>query len=910
MPLAYNEPAWNQDVATHITIWASSANSPIKSAGGQYGTEDAEGKLFPDVLLFGDGAGSLVIQGWELKFPDTAITDQELLRNAIRKAETLSLPSFVVWNVCEAALWVKSGSAWESRHSWSLGSRPTRDEVHSADWRRLLDEMLGDISDFITAGTIRTAAPIDILSSETFSGFVRRHSNAVRAEISAEVGTDAGFRDDVAAWWDTRRDEATGADRDEVLANGILISWIARIVLAHVIRTVNTGAAIVDDIGRTSSVDDALEVFGQIASTSDYQSVFRAHLGEYLLPQSTWEEAVEINEFLKSIRLRGIDPRLLDSLLGVVTKSARKEAGQFSTPRSLATLMAGLAISNVSLPFIDPCCGTGTVARAALDLKQRLGLSGSSATETVWASDKFEGPLRLATLAMSVPENRSQVLQVFKCDAASLHVGMPLDLTDPDNGEIVKRFLPEIDALASNLPFVKQDRIDALNPGLRNRVNEMLESEGLSLEGKSDLYAYLPFALRNVMASNGRLVLLTSNSWLSSEWGQSFFAALETCFRVVAIVISGHGRWFADVKVVTTLIILEMPTMSGASHDIRFIVTEMGLDELTATPSDLDATVAAVRSGQGQRGRVRVATTTRESRALARDKGLSITANFAGVGWLSSLRDNLVPVSDHLDVGRGRRRGWNPMFIPEHGHGIEEEYLFPLLKSSKGADYEATPDAEAFCCSRSEAELENLGHTGALNWINTFRNQRNGKGRPLPEVLAESAPSGGFWFEMRTDGAMADMTISLNPGSRLFVSRLTERSFVDQRLIALRGSSQTDLDLCHALLNSVVGQFLLEAAGFGRGDGALDLHSDAVKKRLQMLDPSTPTGQQRTNILTAFEPVRSRAVLPVPQELEDKARSEFDREVARAFGFENSLEGIRSSLLELYNIRHTVLLDR
>jgi len=910
MPLAYNEPAWNQDVATHITIWASSAESPIKSAGGQYGTEDAEGKLFPDVLLFGDGAGSLVIQGWELKFPDTAITDQELLRNAIRKAETLGLVSFVVWNVCEAALWVKSGSTWGSQHSWSLGSRPTRDEVHSADWRRLLDEILGDVSDFITAGTIRTAAPIDVLSSETFSGFVRRHSDAVQAEISAEVGADAGFRDEVAAWWDTARDEATGADRTEVLANGILISWIARIVLAHVIRTVNAAVAIVDEIGGTASVNDALKVFRRIALTSDYQSVFRPHLGEHLLPQSTWGEAVEINEFLRSIRLHGVDPRLLDSLLGIVTKSARIEAGQFATPRSLATLMAGLAISDIALPFIDPCCGTGTIARAALDLKQRLGLSGSASTETIWASDKFEGPLRLATLAMSVPENRSQVLQVFKCDAASLDVGMPLDLTDPDNGEVVKRFLPEIDALASNLPFVKQERIDALNPGLRNRVNEMLESEGLSLEGKSDLYAYLPFALRNVMASNGRLALLTSNSWLSSEWGQSFFEALERRFRVVAIVISGHGRWFADVKVVTTLLLLEMPTKGRASDHIRFVVTEKGLDELTATPSDLDATVAAVRNGQGQRGRVRVATTTRDSRALVRDKGLSITANFVGVGWLSHLRSQLVPVRDHFDVGRGRRRGWNPMFIPEPGHGIEEDYVFPLLKSSRGADYEARPDADAFCCSRSEAELRDLGHTGALNWINTFRNQRNGTGRPLPEVLAQSAPSGGFWYEMRTDGAMADMTVSLNPGSRLFVSRLTERSFVDQRLIAFRGLRQTDLALCHALLNSVVGKFLLEAAGFGRGDGALDLHSDAVKKRLQMLDPSTPTTRERTNILAAFEPVRSRAVMPCPDELEDEARSEFDREVASVFGFEDSLEGIQSSLLELYNIRHTVLIDR
>lgn len=64
---------------------------------------------------------------------------------------------------------------------------------------------------------------------------------------------------------------------------------------------------------------------------------------------------------------------------------------------------------------------------------------------------------------------------------------------------------------------------------------------------------------------------------------------------------------------------------------------------------------------------------------------------------------------------------------------------------------------------------------------------------------------------------MADLVASINYGDRLFIAKLKERSFVNQRLARFTKKTEiVDVDLCHALLNSALGMFFIEALGFGR----------------------------------------------------------------------------------------------
>ena len=52
--------------------------------------------MFPDVILYGDRSQTVFLQGWELKMPDTLITDSEFINDAQRKARNLGLNSTVI----------------------------------------------------------------------------------------------------------------------------------------------------------------------------------------------------------------------------------------------------------------------------------------------------------------------------------------------------------------------------------------------------------------------------------------------------------------------------------------------------------------------------------------------------------------------------------------------------------------------------------------------------------------------------------------------------------------------------------------------------------------------------------------------------------------------------------------------
>ena len=168
-----------------------------------------------------------------------------------------------------------------------------------------------------------------------------------------------------------------------------------------------------------------------------------------------------------------------------------------------------------------------------------------------------------------------------------------------------------------------------------------------------------------------------------------------------------------------------------------------------------------------------------------------------------------------------------------------------------------------------------VARVASRNWSNAATGGRwhgfarsshetNTTGRPLPNVLARA---GVCWRELRA-GTLADLVLSVSPRRRLFVPMLRERSFVDQRFMWLRlTDDHTDTDLCHALLNSIVGLFLAEALGFGRGLGALDPSTTRAKRQPHSLNSHRLNEKQQRRVTQAFRPLLDRPVETVPEEL-------------------------------------------
>ena len=88
--LKRNERDW----ATQLVSWIQAAIES-KSTSFEYVTAETGVKLdsgrtkFPDILLFSDRVAGVIFNGWELKFPDTAVDDKVMLLNALEKAQRL-----------------------------------------------------------------------------------------------------------------------------------------------------------------------------------------------------------------------------------------------------------------------------------------------------------------------------------------------------------------------------------------------------------------------------------------------------------------------------------------------------------------------------------------------------------------------------------------------------------------------------------------------------------------------------------------------------------------------------------------------------------------------------------------------------------------------------------------------------
>ena len=86
-----NERSWGIDLISCINEFLIDKELVIKRAGGENSLKAPKNTMFPDVLLFGDSQSARVLQGWELKMPDTDIDDEEFINNAHTKAKILKL---------------------------------------------------------------------------------------------------------------------------------------------------------------------------------------------------------------------------------------------------------------------------------------------------------------------------------------------------------------------------------------------------------------------------------------------------------------------------------------------------------------------------------------------------------------------------------------------------------------------------------------------------------------------------------------------------------------------------------------------------------------------------------------------------------------------------------------------------
>lgn len=914
--ITYNERSWAIDVISEINIYLNSKRWYLKRAGGESTIKDNKKTLFPDVLLFKDQAKNIIIQGWELKMPDTMINDAELIRNASKKAKILQRESFILWNVKSAVLYVRNGDEFEILKSWDDIDINSRSEVKANEelWKRSLFQILEDLNYFFESGEIKEATSSEIISIDEVINVVLENSHSVAEEIKKRTRSNSKLEAQINSWWISSYSEYGYSSSKDIkthklptLSIVILTDWVFKILFAHILKKHFNEARDIENIQSDTTIDDAIKIIVSISENCNFWNIFSPNLAQEHLSKTAWNQIIELNLFLSNINLDEIDIKILQQLLqNAILSARRKVAGQFSTPQKLADLLTRLTVEDKTKTVIDPCCGTGTIIKKAYQLKEEYELTQDEILDTIWASDKHSFPIQLSTLSLAKPENFGKIINIFTKDVIDLKEGSEEKFRDPSSGELVKKAFPKIDYVVSNLPFIKSKDMKVLNPNIVD-INSWIKKEvegNLTLSGKSDTFVYIPFYLHQFLSKDGKIGLILSNAWLGTDYGEIFLDLFQKFFTINFVIISGKGRWFDNADVVTTLLIADKKeplTKLNSNHQISFCTLNQTLSKIDNIKALSENIILKTQTSNLIINSYSVSQIENLERI-----GIPWSAYFSNLSWLPKVNKNLINANEIFKFTRGERRGKNTLFYPAENHNIEKEYIHPLLKNLKNTNaLESVANKEAFCCSKTIEELESLHHTGAINWIRSFENQTNNIGKLLPTVLATNSMK---WYEMQPK-KQGDFVANINFDKSLFIAKVVGDIFIDQRLIVFtKDEEYKDIsdDLLLALLNSTLSMFFIESYGFGRGLGALDLRATKFKQDFKMLNLNSLNDTEKSKIIEKFKPITQRDRLPLEEEIESEDRVLFETTLMTIFDILDYYEPVKSSLLHLYKIRFAV----
>ena len=213
--MKYNERVWAGHIISWIQEEIKDGKTVFQDATNDTGIKLDSGRTkFPDVLLFTDKISGIVFNGWELKFPDTAVDDSEMLLNAIEKAERLKSDSFVTWNGSEAIIWKIENDTYnigsisklkEYPKEKNINTRedlanPTKYKQNEKNLRTRLKKILHDLEQLYLGGQLKQAINI----SGNFIDAVKRASEIILPQFKNEIeilkGANAPFRKEFNQW--------------------------------------------------------------------------------------------------------------------------------------------------------------------------------------------------------------------------------------------------------------------------------------------------------------------------------------------------------------------------------------------------------------------------------------------------------------------------------------------------------------------------------------------------------------------------------------------------------------------------------------------------------------------------------------------------------------------------------------
>ena len=480
-------------------------------------------------------------------------------------------------------------------------------------------------------------------------------------------------------------------------------------------------------------------------------------------------------------------------------------------------------------------------------------------------------------------------------------------------------------------------------------VHKKVDRDCLQLRTSTyaDLYVYLFFHSARFLKPGGRMGIITSNAWLDANYGYALQRFFCDRFKIVAILESRCEPWFTEASVNTVFTIIERcdDVKHRDRHLVKFVKVKKPLAALIPGDPQIQAvdrwkhivrlTDCIEAAGRKDTKTIPLGVITEENDdfriRVCRQAELraDLEREQKTVKWGKYLRAPKV-YFDLVDTYKlcllkeigvpkfGSKTRINEFFHVTKGtatnFGIEDEYLFSLIKSPKDSPFIpiAVKELELsiFVCRRSMSELRKLGHKGALKYIEWGETQTYAKGEfqglPWPEGTWVAKREPGWYALPNTETNEAQVFFAQAFGDR-HVHRYCSRKIIpDARLYYMEPQNNIANALLAALLNSTVCSLNTEIAGrVTMGDGVLELKVEDARDYLLVPDLRQATATQKKAITIAFETLCKREIGSVFDEVKQKDRQTLDKAILSAIGLDprKYLKPIYEALCELVSER-------
>lgn len=419
-----------RDWAGQLISWIKSAidrkTTIFQDATNDTGVKMKSGRTkFPDILLFIDKTSGVIFNGWELKFPDTAVDDAVMLENALEKAHKLHSDSFITWNGAEAIIWhiddkeYTLDSLSKLKHYPKVSTINSREDLadpvkfaqHEPLLKARAEEILHDLDSLYRNGALKPALDI----SKNIVAAVRQASAIIipqfQEAIIQEKGSNRAFRDEFNKWKIYESStlkilESSSRKKEyiipeQVLAKFTFYNLIGKTIFYLTLCENLSGELEPITFDENESSKDLLNSYFDKAKKIDYQAIFRPYFTDSIEYSVLVDKAIyALLEVLTTFDFKVLPTEVIGHILeNLVPDDEKQKFGQYFTNEVLANLVVFPVVKSNKDVLFDPTCGTGTFLNSFYKILQAFGTKEHrELLKQIWGNDVSHFPAILSVI--------------------------------------------------------------------------------------------------------------------------------------------------------------------------------------------------------------------------------------------------------------------------------------------------------------------------------------------------------------------------------------------------------------------------------------------------------------------------------------------------------------------------------